>query len=269
LHILNTALVFLFIYKISGKKIYVAAFASLVFGLHPMHVESVAWYQNERCIILPFLLALLQYWRFLDAGKRSNMIFCFIFFILSLLSKPAAVILPVVLLLLDYWKGRSFNWKMMAEKIPFLILSLIFGYITVKVQSADAIVSFDIYPLWSRFFFACYTIMIYAARFFVPYPLSAFHPYHRLMPWVICVVVAGLYNCISVLWLKRKDRLCFSLLFFIVNLLLVVHCVKGLTIVSQKIYLHSLYRFGVFRRDVVEKYLVRSPMRLLKQCRLL
>src|SRR5215204_4833329 len=96
LHILNTALVFLFVYTISAKKIYVAAFASLIFGVHPMHVESVAWVSERKDVLYTFffLLALLQYWRFLETGKRTNIIFCFVFFILSLLSKPAAVIFP-------------------------------------------------------------------------------------------------------------------------------------------------------------------------------
>jgi protein O-mannosyl-transferase len=270
LHILNTALVFLFIYKISGKKIYVAAFASVIFGLHPMHVESVAWVSERKDVLYAafFLLALLQYWRFLEAGKRSNIIFCFLFFILSLLSKPAAVILPIVLLLLDYWKGRSFNWKTLVEKIPFLVLSLIFGYITVKVQSADAIVGFDIYPLWSRFFFACYTIMIYAARFFVPYPLSAFHPYPSvdalgLSVWLSPIFIIALA---ALLWLKRKDRLAvFSLLFFIVNLLLVVQFVSiGLTIVSERYtyvpYIGLSFLGGMW----LEKYLVSSSNTLIK-----
>src|SRR6185436_5019321 len=240
LHILNTALVFLFIYKISGKKVYVAAFASLIFGVHPMHVESVAWVSERKDMLYTFffLLALLQYWRFLEAGKRSNVILCFVFFILSLLSKPAAVILPIVLLLLDYWKGRSFNWKMLVEKIPFFILSIIFGFITIKVQSSDAIVSFDIYPLWSRFFFASYTIMIYAARFFVPYPLSAFHPYPSVNELGLPVLLSPIFiiGLLILLWLKRKDKLVvFSLLFFIVNLLLVMQFISiGLTIVSER-----------------------------------
>src|SRR6187200_247909 len=240
LHLINTGLVFYFIWLISGKKLWVAAFTAIIFGVHPMHVESVAWVSERKDVLytLFFLLALLQYWRFLEGGKRSNLILCFVFFVLSLLSKPAAVILPIVLLLLDYWKGRAFNWKILVEKIPFFILSLIFGYITIKVQSADAIVSFGIYPLWSRFFFACYTIMIYAARFFVPYPLSAFHPYPSvdalgLSVWLSPIFIIALA---ILLWLKRKDRLVvFSLLFFIVNLLLVMQFISiGLTIVSER-----------------------------------
>ena len=270
LHILNTALVFLFIYKISGKKIYVAGFVSLIFGLHPMHVESVAWVSERKDVLYTcfFLLALLQYWRFLETGKKINFIFCFVFFILSLLSKPAAVILPIVLLLLDYWRGRSFNWKMLVAKIPFFILSLVFGYITVNVQSANAIVGFDTYPLWSRFFFACYTIMIYAARFFVPYPLSAFHPYPSvdalgLSVWLSPVFIIALA---ILLWLKRKDRLIvFSLLFFIVNLLLVVQFVSiGLTIVSERYtyvpYIGLSFLAGMW----LERYLITSSNTFIK-----
>src|SRR6187399_1866970 len=152
LHILNTSLVFLFIYKISGRKIFVAAFTSLIFGIHPMHIESVAWISERKDVLYAsfFLLALLQYWHFLETGKRPNFLYCFSFFILSLLSKPAAIILPFVLLLLDYWHGRSFTWKLWVEKIPFLIFSLLLGLITIKVQSAEAIVGFDMYPLWTR-----------------------------------------------------------------------------------------------------------------------
>src|SRR6187455_3642814 len=123
LHILNTALVFLFIYKISGRKIFVAAFTSLIFGIHPMHIESVAWVSERKDVLYAcfFLLALLQYWSFLETSKRSKILYCFVFFILSLLSKPAAIILPFVLFLLDYWRGRSFTWKLWAEKILFFI----------------------------------------------------------------------------------------------------------------------------------------------------
>ena len=240
LHILNTALVFLFIYKISGRKIFVAAFASLIFGIHPMHMESVAWISERKDVLYAcfFLLALLQYWSFLETGKRPKLLYCFIFFILSLLSKPAAIILPFVLFLLDHWYGRSFNWKVWAEKIPFFIFSFLFGFITIKVQSAEAIVGLDIYPLWTRFFFACYTIMIYTARFFVPYTLSAFHPYPSVDSLGLPVLLSPIFMIalLILLWLKRKDKLLvFSLLFFIVNLLLVVQFVSiGLTIVSER-----------------------------------
>ena len=240
LHILNTALVFLFIYKISGGKIFVAAFTSLIFGIHPMHMESVAWISERKDVLYAcfFLLALLQHWSFLETGKRPKLLYCFIFFILSLLSKPAAIILPFVLFLLDHWYGRSFNWKVWAEKIPFFIFSFLFGFITIKVQSAEAIVGLDIYPLWTRFFFACYTIMIYTARFFVPYTLSAFHPYPSVDSLGLPVLLSPIFMIalLILLWLKRKDKLLvFSLLFFIVNLLLVVQFVSiGLTIVSER-----------------------------------
>ena len=121
LHLLNTALVFYFIYKISGAKIEVAFLTALIFGIHPLHVESVAWIAERKDVLYTvfFLLSLLQYWRFLETEKRRALWISLVFFILSLLSKPAATILPLVLILLDYWKGRPINRRSLVEKIPF------------------------------------------------------------------------------------------------------------------------------------------------------
>jgi tetratricopeptide (TPR) repeat protein len=241
---------------------YVAAFVAIIFGVHPMHVESVAWVSERKDVLYAmfFLLSLLQYWSFLETGKKIKIIYCFVFFILSLLSKPAAIVLPIVLYLLDYWHGRKFNLNVLAEKIPFIVFSLLFCFITIKVQSTDAIAGFDIYPLWSRLFFTCYTIMIYAARFFVPYPLSAFHPYPSVDSLGLSVYLSPIFiiSLFVLLWLKRKDKLLvFSILFFIVNLLLVIQIVSiGLTIVSERYtylpYVGLSFLFGMWLNRYVE-----------------
>src|SRR6188474_546471 len=123
LHLINTILVFYFIRDISGNNKFIAAFVAIVFGIHPMHVESVAWVAERKDVLYTFffLLAIIQYWKFLSNNKRSHFWICFIFFILSLLSKPAAIVLPLVLLLLDYWKGRPITFKLVTEKIPFFL----------------------------------------------------------------------------------------------------------------------------------------------------
>src|SRR6185436_1427079 len=270
LHILNTGLVFLFVHKISGRKNFVAAFVAIIFGVHPMHVESVAWISERKDVLYAFffLLSLLQYWKFIETNKRSNYIFCLLFFILSLLSKPAAIILPLVLLLLDYWKSGSVNKKMVIEKIPLFLLSFIFGYITVKVQSADAIAGLDVWPLWTRFFFACYTIMIYAVRFIVPYPLSAYHPYPSLDSLGLPVYLSPLFMIalLGLLWLKRKDRLfVFSVLFFVANLLLVIQIVSiGLTIVSERYTYIPYIGLAFFVGMLLNKYLNSAKALLIK-----
>ena len=168
LHLVNTGLVFYFIWLISGQKLWVAAFTALVFGIHPMHVESVAWVSERKDVLytLFFLLSLIQYWYFLNNKNKKNLFYCFIFFALSILSKPAAIILPGILFLLDYWFGRG-SWKNhFVEKVPFLVVSVVMAVVTVKIQSKTAIAGLDFYPLWTRFFFAAYTSMMYIVRFF-------------------------------------------------------------------------------------------------------
>jgi hypothetical protein len=239
-HITNTLLVFYFIWQISDKNKYIALFVALVFGVHPMHVESVAWVAERKDVLYTFffLLSLIQYWRYLSSGKKKNLWICFGLFVLSLLSKPAAIVLPLVLLLLDYWKGRQFTWKMIIEKIPFLAFSLLFGIITVGIQSKSAMIGLHVFSLTDRLLFACYVLMTYFYRFFFPYPLSAFHPF----PMTNFPGYAILYSPIFVVvllaafWFFRKNKVfVFGMLFYIVNLLLVLQILSiGLTIVSER-----------------------------------
>jgi len=240
LHLINTGLVFYFIWLISGKKLMVAAFSAIVFGIHPMHVESVAWVSERKDVLytLFFLLSLIKYWRFLTDGKNKNLIYCFLFFALSILSKPAAIILPFVLLLLDYWHNRKFTKGVLLEKIPFLLVSTGFAIATFAIQSKTAVASLDYYPLWTRFFFATYSSMMYIFRFFIPYPLSAFHPFPmtRSMDWSMILSPAFMLALLALVWFKRKNKLLvFSFFFFMINVALVLQFVSiGGTLLSER-----------------------------------
>src|SRR6186713_1112451 len=239
-HIANTLLVFYFIWNISGKNKFIAAFVALIFGIHPMHVESVAWVAERKDVLYTFffLLSLIQYWRYLAGGKRSHIWTCFIFFVLSLLSKPAAIVLPFVLLLLDYWKGRPLVSKAFVEKIPFFILSILFAIITVKIQNSSAMAGLSIFSITDRLFFACYVLMTYFVRFFVPYPLSAFHPFPitNFAGWPIYLSPIFVVALLIALWLLRKNKIVvFGMFFYVINLLLVLQIISiGLTIVSER-----------------------------------
>src|SRR5215203_534385 len=240
LHVFNCFLVYRFSLLLSRNSSLIAFVTSLLFGIHPMHVESVAWVSERKDVLytLFFLISLTQYWRFLRTSKNKNLIYCFLFFALSLLSKPAAIILPFVLVLLDHWYGRPIGKRSIVEKIPFLFLSLVFAVITVKLQSKTAIAGLDFYPLWSRFFFATYTSMMYILRFFVPYPLSTFHPFPstKNLGWPIMLSPLFMLSLLAVLWFNRKNKLLvFSFFFFMINLALVLQIVSiGGTLLAER-----------------------------------
>ena len=260
LHLANTGLVFYFILQISSGKNYVAAFTALIFAIHPMHVESVTWVSERKDLLytLFFLLSLIQYWRFLQTEKRSKLSLCFLFFLLSLLSKPAAIILPLLLLLLDYWRGRSFNKKVVIEKIPFLLLALIFAIITVNIQSRSAITGFDTYPVWTRFFFANYVSVTYLVRFIIPYPLSAFHPFPSPGSLGLPVLLSSLVmlTLIAIVWVKRKNKLLvFSFLFYLINILLVLQVITvGAALVAERYTYVPYIGVAFFAGMLIDRY---------------
>ena len=240
LHVLNTALVFYFIWNISGKKVFVSALCALIFGIHPMHVESVAWISERKDVLYTFffLLSLHFYWQYIITEKKTGYWMSLTLFIFSLLSKPAAIILPFILLLLDYWKNRPINKKTIIEKIPFLAAAIVFAAITLQIQSHKAVASLELHPMWERLFFACYVVMIYFVRFIVPYPLSAFHPYPPQNNLGLSILLSPLFIAAlaGTLWYFKKNKFfVFGILFFVINLLLVLQIIAiGNTLVSER-----------------------------------
>src|SRR5438552_3830028 len=261
-HLVNTALVFYFIYSISDKKVWVAFATAFVFGIHPLHVESVALISERKDVLytLFFLLSLIAYWKYLVSHKFTWYLLCFFLFGFSLLSKPAAIILPLVLFLLDYWKKRKYSHKLIFEKIPFVVLSVLIAVITFRFQSTTAMATLDIYPLAVRLLFACYVVMIYFFRFFIPYPLSAFHPFPPPgdLGWPVYIAPLFIVGLLFFIWRYRKEKVVvFSFGFFLINLLLVLQIVSiGYTIVSERYTYVPYIGLAFLLASLVEKYLL-------------
>ena len=123
-----------FIMLLSKSNVYIeyniriiAFFTALLWGIHPVNVESVAWLSASKVLIYTFfyLLSLLCYLKYVQNRRNTYFLLTLFFFICSFLGKEHAVTLPVCLLLIDYFVGRDFhNRELWVEKISFFSLSL-------------------------------------------------------------------------------------------------------------------------------------------------
>jgi tetratricopeptide (TPR) repeat protein len=234
LHLLNTYLVFVLIKRISPKNIVVALITSAFFAVHPMHVESVVWVAERKDVLYTFffLLSLIIYTYYLKSDRFKPLIITFIFFVLSCLSKSAAVILPLVLLLLDYYSNRKYNWKMIVEKLPFFAISIIFGL--VAIQSQKGAVQ-DMAPNMSaikHISVVSYSFLMYLFKAFIPVNLSAIYPYPKdlagLLPIIYYLSILFVGLILFFVWysLRVGKDIVFGFLFFVITIILVLQFVQ-------------------------------------------
>ena len=251
LHLANITIVFflcksLFKNKHSILPLVIAA----GFALHPLHVESVAWITERKDLLftLFYLLGMLWYLKSKRGNYKKYIGLTFLAFFLSLLSKPSAVTFPIALILLDYWKEDSFSKKHILDKIPFLILSVIFGMITLGIQGDVAVGDFENYSILQRISFACYGILFYLWNFLFPWKPVTFYPFPNVenMPLIVSAapfIAIGLMASIFYFFRKNKTIL-FGLFFFLLNIALTLQLVQvGNSIVSDR-YTYLSY-FGL------------------------
>ncbi len=214
-----------------------AGTTGLLFGLHPLHVESVAWVAERKDLLcaLFFLLSIISYTKYVGSQKSEDRRqkseesnpqsairnpkwngFTFLFFVLALLSKPMAVTLPVVLLILDWHPfGRIHSRKTFLtaciEKLPFFLLSLASSLVTVLAQRAGgALSSVAFTPLPTRLLVAAEALIAYLGKMVWPLNLVPFYPYPEtasFASWEYFVPVAltaGITTACIVYAQKRK-----------------------------------------------------------------
>lgn len=235
--------------------------ASLLFGLHPVHVESVAWVSERKDVLSAFffILAILAYLEYSDPKAPKKALYyplTLVFFILALLSKPMAVTLPVVLLILDYYPLERFSdqngiKRLVLEKVPFFLISLLSALATIWAQaSSGAVMTFENYPVSMRVLITVKGFIFYLYKMLLPLSLSPCYPpplKADLLTFEFVISLAALI-CITlfcVLTIKRSKIFSAAWLYYIVTLLPVVGIIQvgGQAAADRYTYLPSLSPF--------------------------
>ena len=225
LHTANAVLLFLFLIYITGY-LGRSAIVSLLFALHPAHVESVAWIAERKDVLCAFFyfVTLLAYAWYVRRPSWKRFVWVAIGFACALLSKPMAVTLPFTLLLLDYWPLRriaftqktrvqklSTLWKLCVEKWLLFLMAAISSVITMHAQRAGGVViglQSQLLPLWARIGNAAISYCRYLRIAFWPHPLIAYY-YYDLNNVTVSAVLLSLLLLLLITaacWRFRKQH---------------------------------------------------------------
>lgn len=229
LHVLCTMLVF-FLVKRLELSLPVAFLTALLFGIHPMHVESVAWITERKDVLFGmfYLVTLLLYISFRKTKKPVYFILSLLTFSLSLLSKIQAVSLPFSLLLIDFWFEKNISIKQILQKAPYFLMALITGLIGIYfLRKQGSLDTGDVIPISQRLFIGSYSYVVYIIKSIVPYQMSALYPfpaklsfihYGSLFPGIALFIV-------SILFYKTYRIITFGFLFFTLNIVFVLQVI--------------------------------------------
>ena len=229
LHLLNTLLLFLLLQRMTGEVWKGAAVAAL-FAVHPLNIESVVWIAERKNLLstLFWILTLLAYVHYAEkpGWKRYSVIL--VCFVLGLTAKPMLVTLPFVLLLLDYWPLQRFSWsdrersgavqdraerrklliRLLIEKIPLLILSLLSAFVTFHAaRTGGAIKAISVFPLVGRIENAIISYAMYLVKMVWPADLAIFYPYPVGRPlWQVGLSILFLTAITALVCIKGRTH---------------------------------------------------------------
>ena len=256
LHTLSSVLVFCLVF-IFSRKISISLITALFFGIHPLHVESVAWVSERKDVlsIFFFLQSLIFYLLHKERNKWFYYYLSVFVLVLSLFSKAMGVTLPFILLLFDYLSGRRFDRKALLEKVPFFAVSGLFVVMNLYIfYSAGAIISTKVFSHYDNVLIACRSLVFYLIKVLLPINLSAFYPYPTEISifqpdFFLSLVV--LIILVALVWYSRKytRKIIFGSLFFLLTILPVIKLVPfgggGAAMADRYMYIPSIGLFYV------------------------
>lgn len=223
LHIMNTLLLF-FVLKRATATALRSAFVAMLFAVHPLHVESVAWV-SQRKDLLCTLFGFASLWAYMKytaapCGRRYAVVV--IFFVLGLMSKPMIVTFPLVMLLLDVWPLQRFTAPenagcggtayqtfhahsrslrfLILEKAPLVLLSLAASILVVMTEhKARALTGFEVLSMPDRLSNAVVSYVKYIGMMIWPANLSFLYLHPVSLPLVQVIGAMFLLSAITIL----------------------------------------------------------------------
>ena len=187
-----------------------AVFAAGIFALHPVHVESVAWITERKDVLsgMFYLLAVMTWLRFFATRRWRSYVLSVALFLCALLSKSMTCTLPLTLLLVAWWtEGRQWRRKI-APVLPFLVISVGLGLVTMWRESLFHSPATATPPLalLQRGLVAARALWFYAGKLLWPVNLMALYPRWQVdvnAAWQYAFVV-GAIAVPLILWLARS-----------------------------------------------------------------
>lgn len=280
LHLITILLVFKLIWSLCSN-FRIAFITAALFGIATMQVESIAWLAAvyKTCIYsIFFLSSLIVYISYLKTNKKKYFIVSILLFFVSCFCKEQAISLALAIVAIDIFFGRKLlSKKVIIEKIPFFLISVVFGLITIAAaksffQQEQEGISISSYSIIDSVIYAGYALCTYMYKLFVPLNLSFWYPYfplnnsrllYSIFP-LLLLIIAGLY------WYaikKRNQYIIWGGLFFLLNILFSlasqVISVRSTVMADRYVYLASIGIFFIVAKGVdylVEKKLVKLPV---------
>ncbi|MGH9469716.1 MAG: tetratricopeptide repeat protein [Terriglobia bacterium] len=238
-HLVNVALELAVVWILFGltltlfRRRDVAFLAALIFALHPVHVESVAWIAAVTDLQLT-LFYLLTFWLFValvrPGGRRSTLAFAgmVICYVLALLSKEQALTLPVLAMFYEYAcrsdrAASSSGQKLARYGVLWLLAG---GYLLARARLLGALAPVNQMPrlTWPQTFLSAFALAgHYVEKMLWPVSLCAFYVFHKsasLLDWRVLAglaIAAGSIALFAAMW-KRERLVSFGVLWFFITL---------------------------------------------------
>ncbi len=201
-----------------------SVFATLLFAIHPLRVESVAWVTERKDVLFAsfYFGALYLYIKQKTEGyTNKRLIGIIVLFALSLFSKIQAVALPLSMICIDYLIDNEFSFKQIVSKWMFFGMSLGFGILgIVMLQGQGSLESNVTYDLWQRPFIGSWSYLIYLVKSIIPFRMVPLYPYPKVMPAYFYPSIVIFFMTLWGLWKMWKlqwRHAVFGILFFSVN----------------------------------------------------
>jgi protein O-mannosyl-transferase len=274
LHAACTLLVFQFFQRATGQ-IGRSGAVALLFAVHPLHVEPVAWIASRKDVLstLFWMGTLVAYQSYCRAPTVLRYLGVVVLYAAGLLSKPMVVTLPVILLLLDYWPLRRVSapdgepgvsdpamgaygapsrraWALLvAEKIPLLVLAALSSWVTMAAAAKAGVMQAQNLSLIARVQNSLVSYVLYLRELILPVDLSIHHERFRAAPsagplWAAVAVLAGI-SAIVFRGRRSHPYLVTGWLFYLVSFLPVIGLMQyaGHSIADRYAYVPSIGAF--------------------------